>query len=338
MSLAEKPIVLYYYEISPYSKRVLWYLALKGIKFQQCVQPLIMPRPDLSRLGVRYRRIPVLAIGRDVYLDTRLILEKLGELEPGHGNTCLSVATTPEQMALQHLLSVYIMDTGFSRHVVQLILPHIGGVSDPAFLKDRADYIGSGAFFPPDALKAMRPDAIRVVRGGFEFLERTLLSDGREWLLGTTGPSVGDIEVAWSLQWLERVPGAMPEECISKEVFPRVFSWIERFKSAVAKAQEELGEPKTLTGEEAARLVLGAEYHEAEGRVDEGDSLVRLRGLSKGQLVQVWPTDTGSNHKDLGELVSIDDKEVVVEAKAEGGASVRVHAQRHGFAVAAYEE
>jgi hypothetical protein len=92
-----------------------------------------------------------------------------------------------------------------------------------------------------------------------------------------------------------------------------------------------------LTGEEAAELVLGSDYHEPEGRVDEGDALVQLQGLKKGQLVRVWPTDTGSNHKDLGELVGINHKEVVIEAKAEEGGSVRIHAQRHGFAVAAYE-
>lgn len=34
----------------------------------------MLPRPDLSdRLGVTYRRIPVLAIGRDVYCDTSII-------------------------------------------------------------------------------------------------------------------------------------------------------------------------------------------------------------------------------------------------------------------------
>ena len=36
--------------------------------------------------------------------------------------------------------------------------------------------------------------------------------------------------------------------------------------------------------------------------------------------------------------MSINEKEVVVGAKAVGGGSTRVHAQRHGFAVAAYEE
>jgi glutathione S-transferase len=48
-----------------------------------------MPRPELSSaLGVSYRRIPVLAIGNDVYCDTSLIasaLERNFPPEQGYG-------------------------------------------------------------------------------------------------------------------------------------------------------------------------------------------------------------------------------------------------------------
>ncbi len=46
------------------------------------IQPPIMPRPDIARLGIRHRRIPVMSIGRDVYLDTRLQLQKLESAFP----------------------------------------------------------------------------------------------------------------------------------------------------------------------------------------------------------------------------------------------------------------
>jgi glutathione S-transferase len=43
----------------------------------------IPPRPELlDRLGIRYRRIPVLAIGRDVYIDTSLIANALEKRFP----------------------------------------------------------------------------------------------------------------------------------------------------------------------------------------------------------------------------------------------------------------
>lgn len=296
-----------------------------------------MPRPDLSRLGVKYRRIPVLTIGRDVYLDTRHILTKLGELEPGK-NARLSVAKTPEQKALQRLLQAFMIDSGLSRCFVQLIIYKTRGMMDPEFIKDRTEFMSGASFFPQEVLEATRADTIRRVKDGFEFLEQTLLSDGREWLLGTAGPTVGDIQMVWPLLWMERVPGARPEEWISEAKFPKVFAWMERFKSTAEKSVEELGQLTTLTGEEAAKLILSSEYHEADGNIDETDVLVQHQKLKKGQLVKMWPTDTGSNHKDLGELVGVTDKEVVIEAKAEDGGSVRIHAQRHGFAVAPYEE
>ena len=40
--------------------------------------PMTLPRPDLAdRLGVTYRRIPVLAIGGDVYCDSNLMVSVL---------------------------------------------------------------------------------------------------------------------------------------------------------------------------------------------------------------------------------------------------------------------
>lgn len=49
----------------------------------------MLPRPELSELlGISYRRIPVLAIGNDVYCDTSLIayaLERRFPASAGHG-------------------------------------------------------------------------------------------------------------------------------------------------------------------------------------------------------------------------------------------------------------
>jgi len=43
-----------------------YYLGLRGLKYLQCIQPPQMPRPDLQALGINYRKIPILAIGRDI--------------------------------------------------------------------------------------------------------------------------------------------------------------------------------------------------------------------------------------------------------------------------------
>lgn len=33
----QQPIILYHYDVSPYAKRIIWYLELRGIPYKQCV-------------------------------------------------------------------------------------------------------------------------------------------------------------------------------------------------------------------------------------------------------------------------------------------------------------
>jgi hypothetical protein len=39
-------IVLYHYSFSPYARRVIWYLALRGIDYAQCVRSLALGKPE----------------------------------------------------------------------------------------------------------------------------------------------------------------------------------------------------------------------------------------------------------------------------------------------------
>ena len=68
-------------------------------------------------------------------------------------------------------------------------------------------------------------------------------------------------------------------------------------------------------------------FAEKEGEVDGNDPT----GLKKGQEVEVWPVDSGFNHRDRGLLVALSTKEIVIESKTKAGETVRVHAPRHGF-------
>ena len=147
-----------------------------------------MPRPDLEAIGVRHRRIPVMAIGRDVYCDTRLMLDKLEELFPQDALR----ASQPDQQAVQKLLEKWTIDAGMFARASQLIPTSMPLLNDPNFTKDREDF--SGRSWDKKQIEAMRPESLAHVREGFSFLERTLLADGREWILKTDEPSLADIE------------------------------------------------------------------------------------------------------------------------------------------------
>ncbi|KAL4910488.1 hypothetical protein BDW74DRAFT_141345, partial [Aspergillus multicolor] len=326
-------IVLFHYPHSPFSARVLYYLALRGIPYDQCIQPQILPRPDLTRLGIRYRRIPLLSIGRDVYLDSPLILRTLERVDGA--KPPFATTSTPEQRGLEHLLAKLTLETGLFRNIVQILLPNTPLMHNEAFMKDRLDMIGGGPGIDfADFVLSGRPGAILDVKKTFEFLETTLLADGREWLAKTEAPGLADIEMVWPLHWLISVPGALPEEHISAKLFPKVFDWVERFGKAFAEAQKALRTPETLSGEEVAERLKAAAGDEKGDVVDESDPLVQATGLQKGQVVQLWPTDSGARHKTVGRLLGLTDNEITIET-VEGDVSVRVHAPRHAFQVAA---
>ena len=129
-----------------------------------------------------------MSIGRDVYCDSRLILQKLEEKFP---EGALG-ASQPDQKAIEKLLEKWIIDGGAFTRASQLIPPETPLLMDPKFQKDREDHTGRS--WAKSDLTKMRPEALAQMRVNFEFLETGLLADGREWILKTSKPSLADIE------------------------------------------------------------------------------------------------------------------------------------------------
>lgn len=324
----DNDLILYHYSFSPYALRITWYLTLRGINYAQCMQPPILPRPDVHSLGINYRRIPLLAMGRDVYCDTRLILRKLEEKFP---EGALS-ASQPDHKALQSLLDKWTVETVFP-WAAQLIPSSLPIMQDPKFQQDRKDF--SGANWDKDSIEAARPEALIHIRDSFAILETTLLADGRDWILKTDKPSLADIQAVWLFYWLNGLKGALPRELISHEQFPRVFAWIQRFHEAIKEARDALRKPTTLKGDAARARILSAKLAPTTGVRNNDPS-----GLGQGQVVEVWPIDTGFRHKDRGTLVSLDDDEIVIEVKAkdEIGEPVQVHFPRLNYRIRGYTD
>ena len=152
------------------------------------IQPPTLPREDLDALGVKYRRIPVMSIGRDIYCDSRLIIQKLEERFP---DGALG-ATRPDEKAIERLLEKWCIDGGVFARTAQLLPTDLPLLNDPKFIKDREDF--SGRSWAKAQVTSMRPEALAHMREMFDFLETGLLADGREWILKTEKPSLADIE------------------------------------------------------------------------------------------------------------------------------------------------
>lgn len=361
MAVQDLPIVLYTYNGSPYGHRLIWYLNLRKIPFKSCVsfeetiiftsfptslvpmliskkpqlQPPVLPRPDLELLGINYRRIPLMTIGRDVYLDTRLIISKLEKLYPASStHPGISATQNGEHKALEFLLSrlsIEFPGALFGR-AAQLMPPSAPVFQDPKFVSDRNQLVTgdpNGKAFTPQTMAANRPAALVEISRYVEFLETTLLADGREFVFKTDGPSLGDIEAGFVLQWLTTMPGSLPEDVIGRGKFPKVFAWLDRFTEAVKKVATK---HDVIKGAEAAKLILGSEYAETNGVVTS-DPVIAAGGFNQGDVVTIWPMDQAPVNKDSGKLVAMDKEEVVIEIEGKEGKKVRVHGPRHGFKI-----
>ncbi|MCJ1364147.1 hypothetical protein MMC16_003256 [Acarospora aff. strigata] len=266
-----------------------------------------------------------MSIGRDVYCDTRLILAKLEKLFP---DGALG-AQQPDQNAIEGLLQKWTSDGGVFNRAAQLIPPDMPLLNDSKFTKDREELTGR-SWAKADVVK-LRPEALADMKDMFNFLETTLLRDSREWILKTEKLSLADIEAIWPFHWLADMKGALPPDVISEELYPKVFSWIGRFKKAISAAKSSAPKPARLKGADAVKQIVAAEYAEDEEDVDQSDP----SGLKKGEDVQVWPIDSGFGHKDRGRLVSLTSKEVVIAKQSKVGAKeIHVRTPRHGFRIA----
>ncbi len=128
--------------------------------------------------------------------------------------------------------------------------------------------------------------------------------------------------------------GALDRDVISEHHYPKVFAWMYRFKETLAEARAASPKPMTLSSEEALLRFKSAGFSEPEGEVEATDVLK----LQKGQEVMVWPTDSGSEYRDSGQLLALNVQEVVVQSKTlDKQTDVRIHWPRTNIRIVPVE-
>lgn len=293
-------VIHYDYDFSPYGQKTKLLLKAAGVDFQKVDVPAVLPRPELEKLGITYRRIPVLAVGKDVYADSALIFDVVNKkLAPG------KVPTSPADEAYN------TWGTTVFNEILSLIP---APVLTDGFLKDRA------AVFPfllrPD-IKTLRPSGLGQFRQRLRQVEDVFLAHGGPFI-GGNKLSVADIHVMWPIKWVLNELGAKDEPGVGKSDFPKVWKLIESLP--------EFG-PSVITADEAAKVITAAPYT-ADGptSVQPGDPL----GLAAGTQVNVEQFDTEPGvYPQAGKLVGTSIEETVIELKD----GVRLHFPRVGYIV-----
>ncbi|OMP86700.1 hypothetical protein BK809_0000103 [Diplodia seriata] len=177
-------------------------LHLSDVKFQRVDQPVVLPRPDLQALGITYRRMPVLAMGKDVFCDTaamvNVVQRKFHKVKAGAADKAFEA---------------------FATHFFEQVIPAVPAkFSNPSFRRDRETI-----FRRPD-LESLRPSALGGVVSLLAVIENEFLGHGGNYL-GGEQPSVADVYVAPLVRWALQSIGLGDEPGMSKEDFPRVHSW-----------------------------------------------------------------------------------------------------------------
>lgn len=289
------------------------------------MQPPRLPRPDLAALNITYRRIPLLSINNDIYLDSRLIIDTLERRYP-------SSSLTPQlasDKATATLLRHYTVSAGVFERAAQCMPLDLPLLKDPKFEADRTAF--SGRSWGKDAMRKARPEALVNMRDAFAFMEDVVLADGRSWVCGGEKLTMADVEASWVFQWVGSFRDKEVDAVLGKVVFPKVAAWVERFEKAVKEARGRGPKVASVKGKEVLEFVekVGKEGR-AELKVDEKDPL----GFKEGEEVEVWPIESGFTHRDRGRLVGLTKEEIVVAKKLESGSEIRIHAPRVGFRVA----
>lgn len=270
-----------------------------------------------------------MSIGRDMYCDTLLILEKLNELYPANSDAPGISATRPQDRALEKLLEKWT-DVVVFKYAAGAIPASLSFMSDKTFTDDRKELWGRE--WTSEHQDSLRPAALVVLRSNMHFLEHDLLTEGRDFIFEGENPSLADIHAAWIFTWLAAMPDALPKDLFSAKEFPRTFAWFDRYTEAVSKAMKKMesdGKVRQLEGDAAVKEISEGPFGEKQLSIDKQDPT----GLKEGEHVHGYPQDTGFTRRDEGQLVGLTTQEVVISSKAQSGVEIRVHHPRWNFAV-----
>jgi glutathione S-transferase len=253
----DEELVLHHYDRSPFSEKIRLIFGLKRLAWRSVIQPMVLPKPDLTPLTGGFRRIPVLQLGADIYCDTNLIAAELDRRFPDP-----PLFGSPAEAAMGAVLTQWadrVLFQPTARYVTAVnaeALPH-------AFHADRAAMRGELA--PElDRLRAAAPHHLAQLTALLAQAD-ALLGDGRAFLLGTS-PRLADFAVYARVWWLGALGGDMGEIAS----FRHLQDWTARIR-AIGH-----GERREMRADEALAIAAGAEPRPS-GRG------VRLRIVTEGQ-------------------------------------------------------
>jgi len=295
----------------------------------------------------------VLAIGREIYCDTSLIIEALEHYFPesaGWGTVYPKAEAIDEWVyrGLARGFSSFWIDRPLFRTTTGLIPPAVW--SSP-FGADRGQLIGHT--LSPSKLAAKIPSNLSNLDLHLSLLEPTIKSG--TWAIPTPTPSLADLSLYYQLRWgmdiaagkgiYNLTGGAIKEEgedivgqVFNEERYPGVWKWFHAFEDCIFRLPDLETTPVPNSSSSWKHALQDSELLPDDlllvpTAAEQHPSLDAGRGLVPGVAVSVAPDDTGRDDPTVGELVKIGVEEVVIKTIERGEVDVRIHFPRLGFIV-----
>lgn len=354
MAASPPPVVLFGYESSTFTLKVRLALRLKQIPYTFITVPSMMPRPMLKdSFGLTYRKIPVLAIGREIYCDTSIICEALEHFFPpteGYQSLYPKAKDGRDYRGLIRGFASYWTDRPLFRVTTGLIPASVWRTS---FGDDRAKLIGHK--LDADKLEKKVPENLGRLDLQLSLLEPLFESQSGPWMFSTSSPSMADISVYYQLSWGNDIASGKSiynltaggtdntntrgaSDVFNAERYPAVYSWyrmMERYFDSLDSTETKDPPFEDVLGQMKKAPTLGKKSVLLPTPRAAHKVLDEKTGLVEGALISVAPDDTGRADPTVGELVAVSPEEIVIRPeKVEGEevkVDVRIHFPRVGF-------
>ena len=348
-------VVLFGYKSSAFTTKIRYTLGIKQIPYTFITVPSMMPRPVLrDTFNLTYRKIPVLALGRDLYCDTSLIVEALEYNFPeaaGYQSVYPTATDGRNYRPLMRGFASYWIDRPFFRATCGLMPARVWR---SAFGHDRAGLIGHP--LDSDKLEKKIPESMSRLDMHLSMLEPLLASNqpDRPWIFSTATPSLADIAAYTQLEWgtevargrlinnltaggAEDFDGEGAAAVFNEGRYPGVLGWFQSMKRYLKSlpSTEDRDPPFHVALKGIRDSPVLDEMLLPTSRSSHED-LDKQCGLTKGTLVSVAPDDTGRDDPTIGSLIALSAEEIVIEPKEldkPAEVKTRVHFPRLGFVV-----
>ncbi|KAK5731290.1 hypothetical protein LTR15_001229 [Elasticomyces elasticus] len=309
MPFSLPPIIAWDYQFAPNAQKSRNYLYATKIPFKICEQPFLIPRPDLLDLGITYRRIPVLSIGKDVFCDNASFLDAMQDLleQEGKGKALKSGKSDRAYEAWGYR-SFWVALATVPK---ELVTEGLG--------KDRKEMFP--VFARPD-FASLRQNGLSELRSMLDTAENEFLSESQGPFIDGAECGMADIHAIWMIKWALHTIGVAKEPGFDRKAFPKVHAWCD----ALPVHDDSVQEGQMISKDEATKQILGSEYACPKITVDSTDPL----GLKVGEQVSIEMTDAKpGHHPQKGELIGLNISRIVLQLDN----GLRLHFPRVGYAV-----